>query len=217
MRILVLGFILFITRQGIAQTDSAVIEYSYIEDENLVLINQLNNVQLVNIACRDTSLRGKRFFLYIDEYRDGKKEKQYAPVSDCETIRIPVPMGRDTAYYVMDPCDDITFKKHYDEQTIRFAGKFDDGEFRILIRYRPFAQEYTLKGESNYSLRPVHGTPDGTLTIPLGEHIPILTYTPPFKIGGGLSSYCLLGEEEEDEWYEKFGVSHYYVFYLEID
>ena len=45
---------------------------------------------------------------------------------------------------------------------------------------------------------------------------PILAYTPPFNTGTEVRSYCILGEEDVLDWYDKFNVKHYYVFYVEI-
>ena len=73
-----------------------------------------------------------------------------------------------------------------------------------------------LKGKNNYSLRKVNSCSDNNMKVPINIEYPILAYTPPFDTGSNIQSYCLLGEENINDWYDKFNVKHFYVIYLEI-
>ena len=96
------------------------------------------------------------------------------------------------------------------------AGLWNKNNFKLYIRYPGVSFTHILKGKRNYSLRPANPCSESELKVPINTEYPILAYTPPFDTGAGLFSYCLLGEEDVLNWYEKFNMKHYYVFFVEI-
>ena len=211
-----IGFLIFPTITMFSQIDSTTIYYRGIENKDLITICELSNIQIQKIFCKDTLLRGKVFNILIKEYKKGKicSEKNFNIKSEVQ--KIPMVINGKSIIYHIDFTDKTGFGKSTDSLTLTFAGLWSKNNFKLKIRYPGVSVTHILKGKSNYSLRPANPCSDNELIVPINTKYPILAYTPPFDTGTELLSYCLLGEEDVLDWYEKFNVKHYYVFYVEI-
>jgi hypothetical protein len=214
--ILMIGFLIFPTITMFSQIDSTTIYYRGIENKDLITICELSNIQIQKIFCKDTLLRGKVFNILIKEYKKGKicSEKNFN--IKAEVQKIPMVINGKSIIYHIDFTDKTGFGKSTDSLTLTFAGLWSKNNFKLKISYPGVSVTHILKGKSNYSLRPANPCSDNELIVPINTKYPILAYTPPFDTGTELLSYCLLGEEDVLDWYEKFNVKHYYVFYVEI-
>ncbi len=199
-----------------SQNDSTLIQFNYLENEDLILMNELNGIQMFNLSCSDTLMKGKRFFLSIKEYNLGKLSKIDSLGLICIKQEIPVVVGTDTMIYEFNKCDRITYKDISREFKIRFAGKFQNDSLNFKIRYPGIGLGVKLKGAENYLFRELQPSVKGKTKISLNSKTPIFAYTGPFEAGSGFNSYCLLNNESAEIWYDKFKVKHYYIFYIEI-
>ena len=76
-----------------------------------------------------------------------------------------------------------------------------------------------FKGNENYSLRDLNCSSSHEIKVPIDKVFPILSYTPPFKSeesANSIGSYCMLGMEKVDKWFDKFKVKHYYIINIKI-
>ena len=213
---LIIGFLIFPTIPMFSQIDSTTIYYQGIENKELSTICRLSDIQIQKIFCKDTLLRGKVFNIIIKEYKKGKicSEKNFN--IKAEVQRVPMVINGKSITYIIDYTDKTGFGKSTNSLTLTFAGLWNKNNFKLNIEYPGVSISHILKGTSNYSLRPANPCSESELTVPINTEYPILAYTPPFDTGTELRSYCLLGEEDVLDWYDKFKVKHYYVFYVEI-
>lgn len=217
MKKLLLTQILFFSSFFVfSQTDSTTIYFKYIEDKNLINICDLAEIQIENIFCEDTLLRGKVFNVIIREFKKGKINSEKDLNITAEKQRVPFVMNGDTIIYELDFTDKTGFGNSTQSLTLTFSGIFKKNEFKLKIGYPGLSVIHKLKGEDNYSLRPAYPSFDNKMKIPVNKAYPILAYTPPFDTGSEIQSYCMLGKENVLDWYDKFKVKHYYVIYLEI-
>ena len=199
-----------------SQTESTTIYYRGIENKDLRTICDLTDIQIEKIFCKDTLLRGKVFNVIIKEFKKGQVRSEKNFNIKAEKQRIPMVVNGDTLIYNIDFTDKTGFGNSTDSLTLTFAGLLKKDKFKLRIDYPGMSIRHELKGQSNYSLRAANSCSDNNIKIPVNSEYPILVYTPPFDTGSELQSYCLLGEENVLDWYDKFKVKHYYVIYLEI-
>ncbi len=201
---------------GYSQTDSTIIYSKFIEDEDLANICDLADIQIQKIYCEDTLLKGKVFNIIIKEFKKGKINSKINLNISAKKERIPFLMNGDTVYYEMDYTGHTGFGESTKSLTITFAGILKKDKFKLKIGYPGLNTTTELTGKSNYSLRSANSCSENKIKVPVNTEYPILAYTPPFKTGSSVQSYCLLGEENVNDWYDKFKVKHYYVIYVEI-
>ena len=199
-----------------SQVDSTTIHYQYIENKDLRTICELTNIQIQKIFCDDTTLKGKVFNVIIKEFKKGKIVSIDNFNISGEKQKIPMVVNGDTMFYVIDFVDKTGFGNSTESLTITFAGILNKSNFKLKIGFPGMSFQKELKGNSDYSLRTANSCSGIKIRIPIKTEYPILAYTPPFDTGSELRSYCLLGEENVLDWYDKFKVKHYYVIYLEI-
>lgn len=199
-----------------SQKDSTTLYYKGIENEELRIICSLADIQVQKIFCKDTSLQGKVFNFIIKEFKEGKVHSEQNLNIVGEQRRIPMFVNGDSVTYIIDYTDKTGFGKSTDSLLITFAGILQKEQFKLTIEYPGISVSQLLHGESNYSLRPANSCSGNEIRVPLNTEYPILTYTPPLNTGSQIHSYCLLGEENIADWYEKFKIEHYYVIYIEI-
>lgn len=216
MRIIILIFIAILPVTIFSQVDSTTIYYKNIENYDLRTICELTDIQIEKIYCNDTLLRGKVFNVKIKEFKKGKVVSTDNLDVSSEEQRIPMVINGDTIIYIIPMVDKAGFGKSTDTLSITFAGLLDKKKLKLKINYPGMSMHKELKGNSNYSLRPANSCSSNKIRVPVEEEYPILAYTPPFDTGSEIQSYCLLGEENVLDWYDKFKVKHYYIIYLEI-
>ena len=214
--ILLIGFFILPAISIFSQTDSTTIYYRGIENDDLRSVCRLTGIQMQKIFCKDTLLRGKVFNIIIKEYKKGKVCSEKNLNLNAEKQRIPMEIDGKLYSYIIDYVDKAGFGESTDSLTVTFAGLWNQNQFKLSIEHPGISVSYVLKGKADYSLRPANPCSDDELEVPINTQYPILAYTPPFDTGSGLQSYCLLGEEDVRDWYEKFKVKHYYVIYVEI-
>jgi hypothetical protein len=214
--VLMIGFLIFPAISMFSQIDSTTVYYRGIENHELITICELSDIQIQKIFCKDTLLRGKVFNLIIKEYTKGKICSEKNLNFKAEVQSTPMVINGKSIVYNIDFTDKVGFGKSTDSLTLTFAGLWKEDGFKLNIKYPGLSVTQILKGKSNYSLRPANPCSERELKVPINTEYPILVYTPPFDTGTELFSYCLLGEEDVLDWYDKFNVEHYYVFYVEI-
>ncbi|MDU1891903.1 MAG: hypothetical protein E6767_14545 [Dysgonomonas sp.] len=208
---------LFIFSTLSAQSDSTTISFFYLERDQ-ALLNKLNDIQYIGISCKDKDMKGKRFILSIDEYKEGIKTSIDTTNMKCKDDTIQINAGDKIINYIINFCDKMSFSQDSEEFKIRLAGKLQEDSLKLIIDYEAISMTNKLYGKDSYSLRDISCSPDSEIRVPLYQKYPLLAYTPPFETGsGGLDSYCLLGMEEVDKWFEKFNVKHYYIINLKIE
>lgn len=201
---------------GFSQTDSTIIYSKYIEDQDLINICELTDIQIQKIYCEDTLLKGKIFNIIIKEFKKGKIHSNINLNINANKQIIPFVMNGDSMFYEIDYTDKTGFGDSTKSVTLTFSGILKKDKFKLKIGYPGLSITQELKGKSNYSLRMANSCSDNKMKVPINIEYPILAYTPPFDTGSNIQSYCLLGEEKINDWYNKFKVKHYYVIYLEI-
>ena len=199
-----------------SQTDSTTIYYKGIENKDIRTICDLTDLQIEKIFCKDTLLRGKVFNVIIKEFKKGKVRSEKNFNIKTEKQHIPMVVNGDTLIYEIDFTDKTGFGNSTDSLTLTFAGLLKKDKFKLKVEYPGMSVSQELKGQSNYSLRAANSCSANKIQIPINIEYPILAYTPPFDTGSEVQSYCMLGEENVLDWYDKFKVKHYYVIYLEI-
>lgn len=201
---------------GYSQTDSTTLYYKYLEDKDIINICELSDIQIQKIYCEDTLLKGKVFNFIIKEFKKGKINSTINLNITAQKQRFPFVMNGDTIYYEIDLTDKTGFGDATTSVSITFAGILKKDKFKLKIGYPGLNTATELKGKSNYLLRLANSCSDNKIKVPINTPYPILAYTPPFDTGSSLQSYCLLGEENISDWYNKFKVKHYYAIYVEI-
>jgi hypothetical protein len=213
----ILMFLLIASLNVFSQKDSTEIEFEYLENDELILSNELNDIQMLTFKCSDTSMLNKRFFITIEEFEKGKLREKANFSLTCEEQRIPMIVGSDTMIYVMNSCDHIEFDNPEESFKIKFAGKFkSDDSLKLFIKYPSIRFTTKLKGKENYSLREIILKENGKAKISTLTKVPIMAYTPPFD-AGQINNYCILEDAMPEKWYEKFKIQHFYIFYLNIE
>ncbi|MEI6880856.1 MAG: hypothetical protein WCK82_05970 [Bacteroidota bacterium] len=199
-----------------SQVDSTEIYFKSIENEDLKTICDLSDIQITKIICKDTLLKNKVFNLVFKEYKKGKiTSVENLNISNFEQ-RIPFIVNGDTMIYVINMVEKAGFGEGTDSLVISLAGIYKDNIFKLNIQYPGLTISKNLKGKKDYQLREVYSCFDSKIKIPIKKEYPILAYTPPFDTGSSLKSYCMLGDEKVELWYEKFKLKHYYAIYIEI-
>jgi hypothetical protein len=199
-----------------SQIDSTEIVYRTIDNADLRTICDLAQIQVIKVECTDKQLRGKVFNLIIKEITKGKVTSEDNFYIDSKERQIPMVVGKDTVNYVISMIDKAGFADGIDTFSITFAGIFKDGVFKLKIRYPGLGYERELKGKIDYILKEAAVCSDNRIKIPINHPFPILAYTPPMETESDISSYCLLGGDNIEDWNSKFKIKHFYVFYLEI-
>jgi len=213
--LLTIGLILY-SIVSFSQVDSTTIYFKGIENKDLNMICKLTDIQIVKVYSEDTLLRGKVFNIIIKEFKKGKIKSSIDLKITAEKQRIPMIINGDTVIYEIDYTDKTGFGATTKSLTLTFAGLLKNDEFDLNIKYPGMNISLPLNGKSNYSLKKVNTCNLNSVRLPIDTIYPILAYTPPFDTGTEVQSYCLLGEENVIEWYEKYKIKHYYVIYLEI-
>ncbi|WP_282917980.1 hypothetical protein [Porphyromonas macacae] len=209
---------LFLLFTGVlrGQNDSTTLKLIYLNRE-LSLLNDLNNIQYTGFECRDSLAKGKRFLLLLEEYRDGHKIFSDTASLNCKEEVIPMNVGGKTMSYLYNPCERMSFLEEADSFIVALAGKLEGDRFKLLVSYPSMTMKKDLKGGSEYSLRSISCDADDNMRVPFNRLTPVFAYTPPFQTEQGMGSYCILGTEKVEDWYERFKVSHYYVISLLIE
>ena len=216
MRRIILILILFLPLTAYSQSDSTTIYYKWIENNDIRNICDIANIQIQKVFCKDNSLQGKVFNLIIKEFKKGRIISSEDLDISARIEEIPMVVNGDTMIYVIDYTDKTGFGKATDSLTISFTGMLIKNNFKLKISFPGMSINKELKGKSHYSLRMANSCSDTKIRVPINSEYPILAYTPPFDTGSELKSYCMLGEENVLDWYDKFNVKHYYIIYLEI-
>jgi len=214
MNRLLLLFFLSLSVSCYAQIDSTTITIGKIDDNILSTITNLENIQLITLSNKDTTLYGNRFFLFIQEYKDGILKKEDSLDLTCIEKKVPFVIGKDTSYYSINTCDRITFKKPSKIFKIIIAGKIKEDTMHLLIKYPSIIFKRKLKADNTYLFREFKL--NGQARIPLNKKSPILLYTPPYKISKGINYYCILDNKPIKTIYDKYKIQHFYVFLLAI-
>lgn len=202
--------------EAFCQHDSTTIRFAYL-DKDLSMISELSNIQYIAIECSDKKMQGKKFMMVLDEYENGKRIRRDASDLSCKTDTFKMLVGKDTMYHLFDGCQSITFRPEDTVYKIRFAGKLQNNVFKLTEANPGLSRTHILKGTEDYSLRSMDCSTEGILTIALSTLTPVIAYTPPFEAGNKVGDYCILGTEDVQNWFKKFGVKHYYVFNLKIE
>lgn len=211
-----LPYILFFLALGYSQENSGKLKYEYIENDYLKAISFIEDVELISLSTTDMSLYGRRFFVYIREYENGRSVKEDSLGLICKEERIPILVGNDTTFYTINICDKISFLKPLDNFKIIFAGKRGQDSLNLVINYPSLRILRKLKGDKTYSLRPYLTDPNNMLNIPLNKKFPILLYTPPYKISAGVKYYCITDNKPPDLLYTEYNIPHFYLILLAI-
>jgi hypothetical protein len=214
MKTILLLLCLFFTFDAIAQQDSTKISFRHVQDKDLLMANELNGIQMLTIVCNDTAMKGKRFLLSYDEYKDGKFSFNNMGF-DCVDHIYTFVVENDTINYIINHCDEVAYSDVSKEYSIRLGGKLENDTFNLLIDYQSIKMAKVLDGGKNYTLRELKHKEGGN-PIVIGKRTPIFAYSPPYDTGSGLNHYCILNHEPPEIWSEKYNLEHFYVFYLEI-
>jgi hypothetical protein len=214
-KMILIGLIL-ISFNVFAQNDSTTIKFEYIENSDLILMNKLNGIQMITMSCNDTLNINKRFHISIAEFENGEIKDIDSLTLPCEILKIPVVVGGDTTIYEMDKCSHVEYTESEKPFKIKFAGKYQNDSLKLIINYPSIILTTKLKGAENYSLREIVTAGDDYAKIVIGKRTPLLAYTAPFDTGSSFRWYCILDSAKPETWFEKFGVKHFYIIYLEI-
>lgn len=210
--------ILLILMSGVisAQSDSTTIYFKSVENEDLQTICELSDIQILKMVSYYTLLRNKVFNLVIREYKKGKliSEDDLKLTGETQTIKAVV--NGDTVRFLMPMVDKVGFKTMSKSFTLTFAGILKNNVFKLNISYPGLGFTQKFKGTPDYQLRAINNCSGDNIRVPVNQVFPLLAYTPPFKTGSRLNSYCILGEEKVSEWYAKFKVEHFYAICLQI-
>ncbi|HRW62973.1 MAG TPA: hypothetical protein P5132_05775 [Bacteroidales bacterium] len=214
-RFLIISFLLF-TLSSFSQKDSTLVYFEYVENEDLRLINELSGIQMITLSCSDTLMHNKHFFLSVYEYFEGQLKSVDSLNMTCVDQEYSMITGEDTIVYTVNYCDYICFDEHKDKFSMRLAGKLIDDSLNLIIKYPSFVVKRKLKGNKEFSLREVISENGKDAKIKVNSKVPVFAYTSPFDSGGGIKSYCLLEGDDPKNWFQKYNIKHYYIFFLEI-
>lgn len=196
--------------------DSTKLEFTHLNRE-LSLISDLNNIQYVGFVCKDKKAKGKNFLFLVEEYKNGIKLPTDSIDLLCEEVIYPMEINGKTVNYRFNSCNGKMFMENDTSFIVSLAGKLEADTFKLLIDYPGVRIEKKLTGNNEYSLRPIFFDTNNQTTIPFSKITPVFAYTPPFNIDSGLGYYCILGTSECNNWYQEFGIKHYYIISLLIE
>lgn len=219
MKTILTSFFLLLTVTFYAQTDSTKIKFTYLEDNDLREIIDLLDIQFLSFHCYDTLMRDKKFFVTISEYKSGNIVTKDTLNGDCDEQVYEMQIGDKLVNLHINTCEKITFLPENNSHSIKLIGKLDEQNLKLKIRHPGVINQKILTGNKNYKLRPINECDNkGYLQVPINKEIPIITYAPPApSVSGQVNSYCILGEEDVNNWYKKFKIEHYYVIGLIIE
>lgn len=179
--------------------------------------NRLNGIISLTLSCRDTAAIGKKFNIRREEIVDGKTVKTDSLIS-CKGRHIPVVMKKDTMYYAINLCDRVRFDEDDSVFKIMFGGKFKNDSIYTLVEFPSISADDYLYGNSKYLFKPLQKTDENNgFQIQSGEDYPIIALTPPFNMGSGFGSYCLIDTKQPRNFYEDFKIAHYFIYYLKVE
>lgn len=166
-----------------------------------------------------------RFEFSADTFRDKLFEISYAEYIEGSCPGEKMLMNsRDTAALMTLLQDESEFKfrviaQKMTPESVKFL-------FIFLDRMGKDQMFPVIDGNPPYSLRTplkahVHGENEESFKgdrIAVGEKIPFLVYSLPYKDPAGGYKYCQLTGEDipPEKWNEHYGVKHYIIFYLKI-
>ena len=113
--------------------DSTEIKFERITNIEQRLANQLNNIEIITIVCKDTTMRGKTFKLITEEYKDGKLVKTDDYGMTCEDREDKFEMNGETVVHVMNICNRIRFKEKEFEKKLDELHKEQVNKVEALI------------------------------------------------------------------------------------
>jgi hypothetical protein len=211
------------TYSAFSQVDSVLFMYKYQRDVPSRMLYDLLNIQYISAVCADTNLRGKHFFLTVDEYKEGKLVNHDDLQIKERVDTIPEVTGKgDTLKHIIDWGRLCLFDTYFKEVSINLMGQFQNDSMKLLLNYLGVVRQGVLECKEDFLLRAVNqcGASD-SFYIPTNKEVPIFVFTSPFKIKGDdgvvrYGDYCILGTQNIKDWYKLFKIEHYYVFNLLI-
>lgn len=199
-----------------AQQDSALLVYHIEENQKTQMLYHLMGVNYYGLTCADTALRGKLFFVSIDEYQKGNKTHHFdlGLTEGIDTIKMVNGSG-EAFYYLMDHSEHARYPVNNKEYIMDLMSKNYGDSTDVLIYLPNIHIPIKLKGNIEYQLRNINpcGSSD-SIRIPLSVATPILAFTPGFALNNGGMYYCALGLKDVKDWYKEYKIEHYYVFNL---
>lgn len=204
-RSLILLLSLFAFFNSFAQSDSlfTITIESGVDNKDMKELMSFMDIEKQKIKLIGNALDGKRVNIGYKEYKNGKVISTRL-LTEGELLDKYFRAGKgDTqfSFNVLASSDiiDSTIKVHF---------------FYPIVNFHYFQEGLDKSG---YSLRVLQDNKN--VQYKLGKQIPILCYSLPYKIEGtNGSSYCILTAEDvpPSEWYDKYKVAHYIVYYLEV-
>jgi len=212
----ILLFFLLLSLSAYSQTDSITFKY-YVLDKDLSLICKLNDIQYIRLSCSDEKAKNKKFLISFDEYLNGEKVSEDTTYLNCVDQIYEFKVGNDVYRYPFNNGLKMTFDQKDSIFEIRLAGILQKDTFKMFVDYPAVNFDKYFAGDVNYSLRSINCSHNHEIKIQLNKLSPVLAYTPPFENGMGVGSWCLLGMEEVDKWFQKFNVNHYYIINFKVE
>ena len=105
-----------------AQADSTTIRFKSIEDKSLRTICNLTGIQIRDIFCEDTLLKGKVFNVIIKEFKKGKVHSSINLDIKAGIVQIPILVGGDSMIYEIDYTEKAGFGDATKSLSVTFAG-----------------------------------------------------------------------------------------------
>lgn len=201
-----------------AAPDSTAVRVIHGADEpevNEVLTSVLH-VEKQRLSIHDPRLAGRLFHITYQEYRQGKAEPERELTSQFARLLQFDSTGAFTC---------TVYSRRAAETKV---------ENRFLLPQGMVIKAFTAdpKRADQYSLRPdIHrlyraadqagrpaNSPASEIHLPLGRKVPLVVYTLPYE-SDGLLLYCNLAQSRVPvgEWYGRFHIPHFVVYYVQIE
>ena len=205
-------------RPTTAAPDSTTVRVIYGADDPELseVLSSVLNVEKHRLAIHDSRLAGRLLHLTYQEFRQGRA----APEKEL--------VGQPARLMQFDTAGTFTctiYARRAAETTVENSFLFPGGLVRKSFAADPRrADQYSLRTDihrlrraADQSGRPV-GSPAQEFRLPLSGKVPFLVYTLPYE-SEGMLLYCNLAQSRVPvgEWFQRFRIPHFVVYYARVE
>lgn len=201
-----------------AAPDSTTVRIVYGAEEVELneLLSSVLSVERQRLSIHDPRLAGRLFHITYQEYRQGRAEPEKELISQPNRLLRFDPVGVFTCTIYARQVSDTKVENRF-----LFAGGMNVKSFTTDPAR---ADQYSLRADIHRLRRAADQTgrrpnsPAEELRLPIGSKVPLAVYTLPYESEGYLL-YCSLAQSRVPvaEWYPRFHIPHFIVYYVRIE
>jgi hypothetical protein len=202
MKTILLGAMLCAGVCGYAQQNYFYRSISYSNDKKLDELMRFMGVEYYEVEISTPTVKNKPLLLWYEEYVDGKMVGEVAIT----------PLPQNSAYNI--------FTCHGDTAKFKLMSKEEEGYGRVSVSMPGFSFDDKLKTETaclGYNMFELAGNARTGKVINGKKREALFAYSQPFdKKPGKYHCTTMMTDVPVTQWGQKYGLKHYYVFYVQV-